>query len=512
MSLLGVDVGAGACVAAAYTPDGALLAQAQRDYHPILGAQGVRELDGHQVWAAVREAIAAVAEEVRADPVQALSVSSIGEALVPLGADGRIAGRILLDLGGQTRPYLEEVERQLGVERIYDLTRHLPGPLYWLPKLCWLRDKEPESWSRTLLYVSLSGLVCSLLGGSSASDYSLASSTMLLDAVRREWSRDMLAACRLPVEKLPRLAPAATPVGTVSPAVGREVGLSPRTRLLLGGHTHACQALGAGVVHSGMALYGLTSHASMMPTFQAVPLIPLMREHGLDTAFHVVPGLYTSRLHNPSGGLLLRWFRDQLAPLERRLAQRRGANPYDLLLSEMPEEPTDLLVLPHLAAATGRHDRVGGPASSGAVLGLTLGTTRGEIVRALLEGMTLYLAEGQHALERSGVRVTSVRSVGEGSRSDAWQQLTADVLGAPVERPVHAETAPLGAALLAAVGGGLDADLEGAAGAAVRVTRRYEPDASRHAIYRERLALYREVDPLLKPYLNRLRAKRRESA
>ena len=290
----------------------------------------------------------------------------------------------------------------------------------------------------------------------------------------------------------------------MTPAVGRDLGLSPKARLLLGGHTHACQALGAGVIRSGMSVYGMAGHAYMIPTFQAVPLIPLMREHGLDTAYHVAPGLFTSRLHNPSGGLILRWFRDQLAPLERRLAQRRGANPYDLLLGEMPDEPTDLLVLPHLASP----DRAGGPAASGAVLGLTLATTRGEIVRALLEGMTLYLAEGQRALERSGVRVTTYRSVGEGSRSDAWQQLTADVLGAPVERTAHADTAPLGAALLAGVGSGVYTGVEGAVAGAVQVTRCYEPDPSRHETYRERLDLYREVDPLLKPYLARLRSGR----
>jgi len=477
------------------------LAQAQRDYHPILGPQGIRELDAQQVWAAVRESIAAVADQVRSDPIQALSVASIGEALVPLGADGRIAGPALLDLGGQAQPYLEHLDRQLGVEHVYDVTRQLPGALYWLPKLCWLRDKQPEGWTRAWIYVSLSGLVCSLLGGSASSDYSLASSTLLLDSVRREWSRELLSACRLPAEKLPRLAPAGTPVGTVTPSVGRDLGLSPKTRLLLGGHSHACQALGAGVVRSGMAVYGIAGHAYMIPAFQAVPLIPLMREHGLDAAHHVAPGLFTSRLHNPSGGIVLRWFRDQLAPLERRLAQRRGANPYDLLLQEMPEEPTRLLVLPHLAPV----DRFGGQPAAGAVLGLTLNTTRGEIVRALLEGMTLYLAEGRRALEQSGVRITVYRSVGEGSRSDAWEQLTADVLGAPVERTTHADPTALGAALLAGVGSGLYASVEVAVGHAVRVLRSYEPDPSRHAAYRDRLALYREVDPLLKPYLGRLR-------
>jgi len=502
MSLLGIDLGAGGCSAAAYAGDGTLLAHAQRDYQPVTGAQGVRELDAHQVWVAAREAIAAVAEQARADPIQALSVASIGEALVPVGADGRIAGRALLDLGSQAQPYLQELERQLGEERVYDITRQLPGPLYWLPKLCWLRDRQPESWQRAWGYVSLSGLVCSLLGGSSSSDYSLASSTLLLDSVRREWSRELLAACRLPVEKLPRLAPAGTPVGTVTPAIGRELGLSPRARLILGGHTHACQALGAGVIHSGMALYGMSSHVYMIPTFQAVPLISLMRENGLDAAHHVAPGLFTSRLDNPSGGLALRWFRDQLAPLERRLALRRGANPYDVLLAEMPEDPTNLLVLPHLAPS----ERTGGPAATGAVLGLTLNTTRGEIVRALLEGMTLYLADGQHALEQSGVRLSVYRSVGEGSRSDAWQQLTADILGAPVQCTAHADPTALGAALLAGVGSGLYTGVEEAVQRAVQVVRSYEPDVAHYAVYRDRLALYREVDPLLKPYLTTLRS------
>ena len=179
--------------------------------------------------------------------------------------------------------------------------------------------------------------------------------------------------------KLPELAPAGTPVGTLAPALARELGLSSKVRLIVGGHSPCCTALGAGVVRPELALYELGSALRMAVTFEAPPLTSMMLPRGLSLGYHVAPELYLSLVYTASGGALLKWYRDQVAA-DVREAQRRGASAYGDLLAEMPEEPTNLMALPHWAPP--------GPplqiAGIGGCAGLVWRPTRGEVLKALL--------------------------------------------------------------------------------------------------------------------------------
>jgi xylulokinase len=238
-----------------------------------------------------------------------------------------------------------------------------------------------------------------------------------------------------------------------------------------------------------MALCSLGNQAHLAPAFNAIPLLPLMLFHGLPMYLHSVPELLLSDVHLAAGGATLRWIADQLAPLEKRQAARRGSSIYEELLAEMPEQPTALLVLPDLGAATTRR--------RGALLGLTLSTTRGEITRAFLEGIAYHLAEGAEHLQQVGVRLNVLRAAAGGARSERWLQLLADVLGLDVERPEQIETVPLGAALLAGVGSGAYAHADEAARAAVRVGARFAPQARNAAFYQEQRQRYRELAAIL---------------
>ncbi len=501
MSLLGIDVGATGCKAATFSLDGLPLARAYQDYKEIVRPGGIRELDSRQVWAAVQQVIRRVASRTKRDPIQALSVASMGEAMVPIATDGSILGHCLLGFDQPRSRYVRQVEGALGARRLFDITGNVPSASFSLTNLCWLRDNRPDLFDRTWRFVLWTGLVCSLLGGSSVCDYSLANRTLLFDIAQERWSSELLTASGLPESKLPELATAGTPAGTVSPAAAKELELPPSVNMILGGHDQCCSALGAGIIRPGMALYGLGAYICITPTFQAIPLTSMLQGRGLNMEHHVVPGLFVSFLYNLSGGAVLRWFRDSLAPLERREAQKRGVNIYDELLSEMPDQPTDLMVLPHFATTGPPHfDR----RSSGVIMGLNLRTTRGEIIKALLEGMTYYFAEGRGLFEEVGIRVEAYRGTGGGARSERWLQLTADILGQPIERPQIIDAGPLGAAILAGVGSGLYASYEEAVNRVVRIQRRFEPDQKRHSHYQARLARYRELYPLLRDYLHRL--------
>jgi len=176
-------------------------------------------------------------------------------------------------------------------------------------------------------------------------------------------------------------------------------------------------------------------------------------------------------------------------------------NAYDRLASEMPTDPTKLFVLPYF-------EQTGSPGfvadASGVIVGLKLNTTRGEILKAIMESVTFYFAENVAGLKEMGIDTSEFVATGGGARSDSWLQIKADIFGVPFVRPRVTECGILGAAILAGASTGVFGAVDEAIDVFVHGDRVFEPDAGRHAIYRDRLQAYGELFPLMRDYLSRL--------
>jgi xylulokinase len=222
-----------------------------------------------------------------------------------------------------------------------------------------------------------------------------------------------------------------------------------------------------------------------------------MIERGLNTEHHAVPGKYVSFIYN-QGGALVKWFRDTFATAEHRQAQSAGKDIYAGLISEIPQEPSNVIVLPHFTTT-------GPPAfvsdSCGVMAGLRLETSRGDILKGILEGTTFYLKECIESLPATGIEIADFRAVGGGSKSDAWIQLCADILGRPFVRPRITEAGALGAAIIAGVGGGMFPSFEAGIETMVKLDRTFEPDLHQQRLYEDRFEKYRRLWPLMREYL-----------
>jgi xylulokinase len=226
----------------------------------------------------------------------------------------------------------------------------------------------------------------------------------------------------------------------------------------------------------------------------------VMIERGLNTEHHAVPGQYVSFIYN-QGGSLVKWFRDTFAAVERQQAEQAGRDIYADLISEIPEGPSSIMVLPHFATT-------GPPAfisdSSGVVAGLRLETSRGDILKGILEGITFDLKECIESLPPTGIEITDFRAVGGGSKSDAWIQVCADILGRPFVRPRVTEAGTLGAAIMAGVGSGVFPSYEDGVARLVSLERAFEPDPQQHKRYESQFEKYRRLWPLMGEYLREL--------
>jgi xylulokinase len=286
-------------------------------------------------------------------------------------------------------------------------------------------------------------------------------------------------------------------IGEVSHPLAEELGLPPSAAIVAGAHDQCANALGCGVIHEGQAMYGMGTYICVTPVYEQRKDPARMMARGLNTEHHAAPGLFASFIYNP-GGALVKWYRDTFASVEKKQIMEIGGDIYPHLISEIPQQPSDVLVLPHFAP-TGPPEFI--TDSSGVMIGLRLETQRGEILKGILEGTTYYIRECIESLPETGITIQDFRAVGGGSKSNAWIQICADILGCPISRPVITEAGALGAAILGGIGKGIFSSVKTGVEAMVSVECTFDPNPNLIDQYTLRYEQYRQIWPLMKHFL-----------
>jgi len=503
LSYLGLDVGTTGCKAGAFDAEGRLLALAYREYPLLSPEPGWAEIDSVEVCRACREVIAEAVQACAGDPVRAMGISSQGEAFTPIGPDGRILGNGMVSSDARAEPLMHAWSQEFGPQRLYEITGHTPHPMFTIFKLLWLRDHRPEAWAAARKFYCYEELIQADLGLEPAISWPLAGRTMMFNVRTHAWDEEILSAVGLDPSRLARPVPSGTVVGTVPARVAGELGLPEDLPVVAGGHDQPCGALGAGVVEPGLAMYATGTVECICPAFDRPIFTDELFRNNLCTYDHTLQGMYTTVAFSLTGGNLLRWFRDEWGQPEVEEAARSGSDPYDLLTKHMAAEPTDLLVLPYFTPSGTPYFDAKVP---GAVLGLRLTTKRGEVLRALLEGVALEMRLNVDILEQAGLHVREFRAIGGGARSGALTQLKADVLGRPITTLAVTEAGCLGVAMLACAA---ETGREPLALARtwVKTTSVVKPDPKRATIYNERFEQYRQVYPIMRDFYHRTAGK-----
>ena len=490
--LLGLDIGYTGCKAAAFDEEGKLLGLAYREYPMSHPAPGTAEMDPDLIWKRICEAIKEVTSILDGE-VDAMSFSIMGEAFTPVDNKGRtvLPTFTAFDERGETE--CRELVEKLGRDFIFKTTGQVAGPSHPLPKICWIKKNMPDAYKSVGKFVTFGELVMMRLGLEPVIDYSMAARSMAFDLAQKKWSGKILDAAGIEADLLPCTAPAGTVVGTPDAKTASKLGLSKRTKIVVGGHDQPCGAVGAGVVRSGQASYALgTVHVicAVLDKF-----VPALGPAGFPCYPHVVGDRFVTMGYNFTGGSLLKWFRDTLGQTEQLKAEKTSQDAYDLLLSQMPEGPTDLFVMPHFSGTgTPWFDTK----ARGSILGLTLSVTKGQLVKAIIEGTAYELALNLILLKRAGATVNELHSIGGSAKSRADAQIRANIMGLAIHSMKVSEAAALGAAIIAGAGLGVYDSIEKTASGLGQVVSVIEPDEKEVEIYKKRLRAYEDMHPKIR--------------
>ncbi len=501
MKLIGLDIGTTGCKACLFDSSGELLGKASREYPVDIPHPGWAEQDATRVWRLARETLAQVIHETGERQVAAIGLSVQGEAVMPVDSSGEPLHPVILGMDTRTAEQNAQLVDHYGEETIFEHTGMPIHTVNTLPKLLWLKQYQPQIWSQAKAFRLYEDFLTQKMTDNALISGCLASRTQVYDLAAGGWWAEALKLLELSPDRLSPIADSGVVAGEMAADLTRQLGLENRPLVTTGGHDQACGALSVGLTRPGLSMVSTGTAEVVEVALESAVVNETLRRGKISVYKHVVPGLYLSMMLNHSGGLLLRWFRDTFCELEKQTALHHEQDTYDLIFSTCSPDPTSLFVLPHFSGSgTPRFDIH----SKGAILGLTFATTKTDVAKAILEGLTFELHENLEVLKNGGVRIDELRAIGGGARSRVWLQLKADITGIPVVAPRITEAAAWGAAMLAGYGAGCFSDLAAAAEQSLSFGQRFEPDRDRVQRYAKRYELYKELYPAVTPLHHRM--------
>lgn len=453
---MGLDVGSSVCKSAIYTSDGEITSVSTREYPMYHPRPGWAELDPDEVWLklveTIRESISLA--RLRPDDILGLSVSSQGEAVVPLDSKGNWVYRAIHGYDTRTIPQSQWWRDEVGALQIFRITGQPLHPMYTINKMMWLRDQKPEIYQKARKFLCFEDYVIWKLSDQTATDYSIASRTMAFDVTKKEWSRELLDEAEISEELFADVFPSGRRVGEVCSKAAKETGLARTTAVVTGGHDQPCGALGVGVISPGPVM-------DATGTIEAIAVAmrkPLLNKRMLSLNYacycHVKEEMYFTVGGGHAAGLLFRWIRDEFCEKEKENAEKTNKIAYDLMTENAASSPlgsSGVYVVPYFL---GSGTPTSNPYSRGVIFGLQVSHRKNDMIRAALEGITYELRRNVELLETL-CQVTEIRTIGGGTKSELWLQLKADITGKRIVVPSVTESVSLGAALLAGVGTGV---------------------------------------------------------
>lgn len=484
--ILTYDIGTTACKSMLFGVDGTVIATAEQEYPTRHPEPMWAEQDPDDWWDAVVSTTRSLMSGRENANICGIGLSSQRETVVPVDEQGNKLADAIVWMDRRTAKEAQDLASHFGREELHRITGMIPDATFSATKLLWLRRHYPEIVKRAYCFLQPKEYVCLKLTGCFTTDYSLASRTMMLDTRRRCWFDDIFDVIGISKEQMPPIFHSDEVVGSVTADAAAALGISSGIPVVAGGGDRQCEALGAGIFGDrAMESTGTTSNISCAADhiIEDLDIRVVCSAHTIRGHWLIEQGLTTS-------GSILRWFRDTFCYEDAVESEKRGVSVYSVIdekVAECPPGSDKLLLLPFFMGAKATRWN---PKARGALLGVTLGHSRAEFARSIMEGVAYELRACLDILSGMGLDPSQLVSMGGGSRGDVWNQIRADVTGRPVSVPRVSDAASFGAMILAAKGAGVLDDVAQASVTMNAPQRTYYPNEAARTVYDQLYPIY----------------------
>ena len=497
--ILGIDIGTTAIKGAVIGEDGKIYGTKTSEYPLTTLPTGEVEADLKLYINAFTQSIKGAIADAKVDTsdVKCVGFSSTAETCVFLDKYNEPLCKVISWMDTRATKeaaYLSEhfdkkdIINKVGFDGIY--------AIHPVSKILAVKNKNPEIFEKTRMFAQIKDYFIYRLTGEYYTDHSTASDHGFFDITNRCYWNEMLEFTGIKEEYLPKLVAPGTELGTISKEAASEFGLDPETKINVGAFDQGCGAIGAGNTKPGIAS---ESTGSALVTVATIDELNPDSKGDVPTLCSGIPGKY---MYQPycTGSIIMKWYRDVFCEAEKTVEEQTGLNAYtqmDEMVKATPAGADGLIMLPYFQGS-------GIPElnekAEGVYYGINAGHTRGHFIRAIMEGLAIALKRMLECEEKLGATMTEIRSLGGGSKSKAWCQIKADILGMPVKVINNSESTPcMGCAILAGVANGMWNSIDEATEKFITIKETYYPNPENKETYEKVYKKYVEVTKALNP-------------
>ncbi len=419
---IGIDLGTTGCKTVLFEADGRVICEYNREYELIFKGTFV-EQDANDWWRLVLEGLKYVVSESSVSEIRGISVSTQSISFVPVDREGNTLYNAISWLDMRAEKECEALRSEFGDKRIFEITGKPCLPDYSIAKIRWFADNCPEILEKAYKLLFPLDYINLKLCGKAVCDYTVAGGSMIYDIQNKCWDPELVRFSRIHIDQLPDVLPMGALVGKLLPEVCEATGISSDCSVYLGGQDQKLAAIGAGIKDDICTVsFGTATAISRLGG-------EVVYKEGSDvTLFRFDDESYISEIALMTTGAALRW-------LTRTLYGGISYKEMDALAAMSEPGANGVSFMSDLSVG-------------GVISGITLSTTSSDIVYALYEGVSKDIARAVDMLGGA----SCLKVFGGGAKSEIWCSILARISGINVEILSLAETASLGAAILASGG------------------------------------------------------------
>ncbi len=497
--LIAHDLGTSGDKATLFTTDGELVRSITYTYDTNFFNSTWSEQNPEDWWKAVCENNRKLLEGLDKSKVAGMAFSGQMMGCVVVDRNGKALRPAIIWADQRSQEQEKKIREQIDEKEFYRIVGHKISASYSIEKLMWIRDHEPEIYNNTYKMLQPKDYVICRLTGEFLTDYTDASGTNCLDLNRLEWSDRILELAGIDREKMPETRPSTHVAGEVTAGIAGECGLAAGTPIIMGGGDGVCAAVGAGSVREGDAFNYLGSSSWVALTSRKPIFDSELRTYNWA---HMVPGMYSPNGTMQAAGNSYQFIRKTLCKDLEEKAERLGVSVYQLMNEEVAASPLGANGLLYLPYILGERSPRWNTNARGAFVGLKMEHTRGDMLRATVEGILMNLCIILEVF-RKDMDITELNVIGGLAKGDPIRQMLADIYGVRAKRLNWLDEATsMGAAVCAGVGAGVLDDFS-AIDLFIKTDDVIEPNCENHLRYGEWKQYFDECYAgLLKTYDN----------
>lgn len=479
---IGVDLGTSAVKLLLMDQNGTVINIISREYPLYFPHPGWSEQKPEDWWEQTKEGIRQLVESVDKKQVAGISFGGQMHGLVILDEEDQVIRPAILWNDGRTGKQTDYLNHEIGKETLSKYTANIAFAGFTAPKILWVKENEPENFSRICKIMLPKDYLAYRLTGVHCCDYSDASGMLLLDVQHKCWSREMLEICGIKEEQMPTLFESYEKVGNLKPEVAQELGLSENCIVAAGAGDNAAAAVGTGTVGDGQCNVSLGTSGTVFISSKEFGVDPNNALHAFahsDGHYHLMGCILSAASCN-------KWWMDEIIGTEDYGKEQESI----VKLGE-----NHVFFLPYLMGERSPHND---PNARGTFIGMTMDTSRADMTQAVLEGVAFAIRDSFEIAKSLGIQIERTKICGGGAKSPLWRRIIANVLNIKVDRIASEEGPALGGAMLAAVADGTFTSVEDAAGKIVRIIETIDPEPELASKYEKQYQKFAKIYPEVK--------------